>query len=268
MPIYERAVRELIRDAAVAIGITKERPVDRREVIAWFQEHYPKIKKGTITAHLIKMSVNAPSRVHYSVRSDGSDDLLFQVDPKHFRLYDPSHDAAPIYARPIATVPGETLPDDVQEEESDDLEVGGSRSAFAYEHDLRDYLAKNLGLIESGLRLYDDEGVRGVEYPVGGRFIDILGLDREGSLVVIELKVSRGYDRVVGQLLRYMGWITVNLAEPAQRVRGIIVARQITEDLQLACARLADIDLFEYELSVLLRRASFENPTRQPLQLT
>jgi hypothetical protein len=29
----------------------------------------------------------------------------------------------------------------------------------------------------------------------------------ENRLVVIELKVSRGYDSVVGQLLRYMEWI-------------------------------------------------------------
>jgi len=72
--------------------------------------------------------------------------------------------------------------------------------------DLRNYLVRNLGLIEPGLRLYDEEGITGVEFPVGGRFIDILALDRHDRYVVIELKVSRGYDRVVGQLLRYMGW--------------------------------------------------------------
>jgi hypothetical protein len=253
MPIYDRPVRELIREAAADIRITKERPVDRREVIAWFQERYPRIKKSTVTAHLIKMSVNAPSRIHYSVRGDGSDDLLFQVDPKHFRLYDPSRDPTPIYTEwDRSNIPaGRTPEDDVEEEED-----APSRSAFAYEHDLRDYLARNLTLIEPGLRLYDDEGVRGVEYPVGGRFIDILGLDHDGGLVVIELKVSRGYDRVVGQLLRYMGWITANLAEAAQRVRGIIIAKQITEDLRLACSRLQDIELFEYELSVSLRKAA------------
>ena len=43
-----------------------------------------------------------------------------------------------------------------------------------------------------------------VEYPVGGRFIDILPVDRNAGYVVIELKMSRGYDRTVGQLLRYM----------------------------------------------------------------
>jgi endonuclease len=89
---------------------------------------------------------------------------------------------------------------------------------------------------------------------VGGRFIDLLGVDDVGALVVIELKVSRGYDRVVGQLLRYMGWIEANLAEPSQRVRGIIVANEISEDLRLACHRLPHVDLYEYEMAVRLRK--------------
>jgi RecB family endonuclease NucS len=65
-----------------------------------------------------------------------------------------------------------------------------------------------MAAIEPGLRLYEEESVKGIEFPVGGRFIDLLGVDEAGALVVIELKVSRGYDRVVGQLLRYGGWIT------------------------------------------------------------
>lgn len=52
-------------------------------------------------------------------------------------------------------------------------------------------------------------------------------MDANGDLVVIELKVSRGYDRVVGQLIRYVAWIKKNLAEANQQVRGVIVAREI-----------------------------------------
>ena len=94
----------------------------------------------------------------------------------------------------------------------------------------------------------------GVEFPVGGRFIDILATDAENNLVVIELKVSRGYDRVVGQLMRYLAWVKKNLAEDEQRVRGIIVARAISEDLKLACSLVDGIDLYEYELSLELKR--------------
>ena len=101
-----------------------------------------------------------------------------------------------------------------------------------------------------GLKLYEDDGIRGFEFDAGGRRIDLLALDRSGSFVVIELKVSKGYDRVVGQLLRYMNWVRRELAEPGQRVRGIIICRAMSEDLRLACASLPDVELREYRLSV------------------
>ena len=63
---------------------------------------------------------------------------------------------------------------------------------------------------------------------------------------------------MVGQLLRYMAWIEKNHAEPDQRVRGIIVAREISEDLRLACSYLPTVGLFEYELSVLLKKVELE----------
>ena len=51
-----------------------------------------------------------------------------------------------------------------------------------------------------------------------------------------------------------MGWIAKNHASAGQRVRGVIVARDITEDLRLACLELANVQLFEYELAVTLRK--------------
>jgi endonuclease len=118
------------------------------------------------------------------------------------------------------------------------------------------YLAKNIAAIEPGLKLYEDEGITGVEFDVGGRRIDILAIDSSGALVVIELKVSKGHERVVGQLLRYIGWIKKYQAETGQRVRGLIVARSITEDLLLACSLLPDVKLVEYELSLKLRQVT------------
>jgi endonuclease len=242
-PLYDKPVRELMKDAASALVITTEKPVKRREIVAWFEHHYPAVKPATVSAHLLKMSTNAPSRIHYGVRQDGDDDLLFQMDAQHFRRYNPASDPPPI------TEAGLEDPE-IKDPDSDEAE----QSTFAYERDLSNYLSKNMAAIEPGLRLYEEEGVKGIEFPVGGRFIDLLGVDEDGALVVIELKVSRGYDRVVGQLLRYMGWIEANLAEPPQRVRGIIVANEISEDLRLACHRLPDVELYEYELAVRLRK--------------
>jgi endonuclease len=241
MAIHDKPVRELIPQMAADLVKQKDQLFSRGQAVTWFATHYPKIKKATISAHLYRFSTNAPVRLHYNPKPD--EDLLFQVDASHFRLYDPATDPTPIHSKADASVQQPPSPG-----ESD------APSQFAYEHDLRDFLAKNLSLIEAGLQLYNDEGITGIEFPAGGRFIDLLAVDSVKRLVVIELKVSRGYDRVVGQLLRYMAWIAKNHAEEGQSVRGIIVAREITEDLSLACSSLKNVVLYEYELSVMLRR--------------
>lgn len=247
MPIYDKPVRLLIREMVAALAPTPAQMFSKDSAIEWFAQHYPKIKEGTISAHLIRFSTNAPSRLHYSVKTD--EDLLFQVDSSHFRLYEQTSDPAPIHSKSDATA---------SQEKSVELTEVASPSEFAYESDLRDFLAKNLSLIEPGLQLYQDEGITGIEFPVGGRFIDILAIDAQKQLVVIELKVSRGYDRVIGQLLRYMAWIEKNHAESGQGVRGIIAAREISDDLKLACSYLPTVSLYEYELSVSLKKIAVD----------
>jgi len=240
--LNEKPVRLLMHDMVASMGIGPEDAFTREQAVNWFAEHYPNVKQGTVAAHLIRLSTNAPSRLQYSARPDGSDDKFFKVDGRTFRLYRPGADPTPL--REGAAASDEAPPSAADPE---------TTSEFAYEHDLRDYLARNLHLIDPSLRLYEDEGIRGVEFPAGGRFIDILATDGVGY-VVIELKVSRGYDRVVGQLLRYVGWIKRHHADAGQPVRGVIVAKEISEDLRIACAEVPGVSLFEYELSVALSR--------------
>ncbi len=243
MAIYEKPVKLLFKDMVKELGFKKGDVIQREQFFSWFKEKYPKIKEGTISAHLLRLSINAPSRVHYNVHQKGNDDLLFQIDSKRFRLFDPSSDPEPIYKKG-PTDPGEIDPPE------DPPEI----SEFAYEKDLQNFLSKNLHQIESGLKLYEEEDITGIQFPAGNRYIDILTLDKDNHYVIIELKVSRGYDRVVGQILRYMAWIKKNHADEGQLVRGVIVAREITEDLLLACSQIPNIDLYEYQLSVSLKR--------------
>lgn len=243
--LNEKPVRLLMHDMIASLGLTPGQPFTREQAVQWFAENYPNVKQGTVAAHLVRLSTNVPTRLQYSARADGSDDKFFKIDSSHFRLYEPGRDPTPISElSPVVEEPSE-----VTSEGSDE---------FAYEHDLRDYLARNLHIIEPALRLYTDEGITGVEFPVGGRYIDILAVDQAGGYVVIELKVSKGYDRVVGQLLRYVSWIKKNHADPGQGVRGIIIAKKISEDLRLACSEVPSVSLYEYALSVAVKRISLE----------
>lgn len=243
--IYEKPVCDLMLEMAEDLASAPGRFFRRQDAVEWFRKNYPLVKPGTVTAHLTRFSTNAPSRLHHRVRV-GADDLFFQADDGRFRRYEPDRDPAPLHPDQLM----DPLPDATDGDGENDA---GSRE-FAYEADLKRYLSKNLSLIEDGLKLYQEGEISGIEYPVGGRFIDLLAVDRQGALVVIELKVSRGYDRVVGQLMRYMGWIQMNLADEGQQVRGMIVARQISEDLRLACSLLSNVQLLEYSLSVSLKK--------------
>ena len=247
MAIYEKPTWQLMREMADELLRAPSDVLSKGQAVEWFRSKYPKLKQGTIEAHLIRMSTNVPVRHHYNAKP-GQDDLFYRIDTNRFRRYDPMHDPQPIYdGVRVATAR-------VDEEIEDGTAEFVGDSEFAYESDLRDYLARNLGLLEPGLKLYESEGISGLEFPAGGRLIDILAVDSSGALVVIELKVSRGYDRVVGQLMRYMGWVREKLADEGVKVRGMIVAREISEDLKFACSEISHVDLYEYKLSMSIAR--------------
>ncbi len=87
MAIYDKPVRFLMRDMADAFALSDGQSFTKQQAIDWFAEHYPKIKVGTITAHLIRLSTNAQSRLHYNAKQT-EDDIFYQIDGSHFRLYD------------------------------------------------------------------------------------------------------------------------------------------------------------------------------------
>ena len=257
MPIYEKTVKELMHEFAVQ-ELELGQVFSRRDAVRWFADHYPKIKSNTVEAHVDGMSVRAPRRRHHpNIKPDAGWDLFFKLSPREFRLWDPENDPAPWYKADFEAgiADGVAATDDVGEVAAEDDDPG-SRT-FAFEKDLQNYLVRNLGRLEPGLKLYEDEDgeFTGVEFPAGQRYIDILAVGSDDAYVVIETKVSRAYDRVVGQILRYMGWVKESLAGAAP-VRGIIVASEISEDLILATSSVGDIDLVEYEISFSLKPVS------------
>ncbi len=140
---------------------------------------------------------------------------------------------------------GTTIETEEQEEEE-----GSETEKFALEEHLQEYLYSNLMALEPGLKLWkDDRGIEGVEYNIDedGRRVDILAIDKMNVPVVIELKVSRGYQKVIGQCLYYKNRLKTLLNIP--KVRIIIIAHEITPELKTAALDLPDIDLFEYKIN-------------------
>ncbi|MGD0112957.1 MAG: endonuclease NucS domain-containing protein [Armatimonadota bacterium] len=131
-------------------------------------------------------------------------------------------------------------------------------AAFALEYQLRDFLAGNLSaiLVEGRkLRLYvDPTGRDGVEFQTDVGPVDILAIDETGAFVVFELKRARSPDHAIGQLSRYMGWVKQTIGK-GQGVRGVIVAKTISDNLRYAVGVIPDVSLFEYEVSFQLKAA-------------
>lgn len=178
--------------------------------------------------------------------------MFLKLPTGQFRLWDEKTDPAPIYRDDILKIEKGTPSEGDGVEQATGEPQSDSGAKFAYEEHLQSFLIQNLDLLDPGLRLYEEEGLAGVEFPAGSRYVDVLAIDRNGDLVVIELKVARGYDRAVGQILRYMAWVKKNLAG-GKRVRGIIVANEINEDLKLAASLVPDIKLAEYEILFRLK---------------
>ena len=144
--------------------------------------------------------------------------------------------------------------------ETDETEIDDSsapaETVFSLESQLRDFIAANMEAIQVNgrrLKLYvDAAGVDGVEYQTAVGRIDILAQDVEtGGMVVFELKRGRSPDHVIGQIARYMGWLKSTIAKEGD-VSGVVVAKQITENLRYAVAVVPGVSLFEYEVSFRL----------------
>jgi restriction system protein len=132
-------------------------------------------------------------------------------------------------------------------------------AAFVLERYLEDFIVSNFDTIFKGrLRIYkDSEGNEGQQYTTDIGPIDILAIDKETNrFVVIELKKGRPSDQVIGQILRYMGWVKKMLCKNDQAVEGLIICRDPDSKLSFALEMTNNINVRYYSVSFKLR----ENP--------
>lgn len=130
--------------------------------------------------------------------------------------------------------------------------------SFALEKHLEDFLVSNWAKTELGANyvIYTEGGeAQGQQFQTDTGPIDILAVSKDGTeLLVVELKRGRASDVVVGQILRYMGFVIKELATEEQSVRGVIIALDDDKKLRRALTATSGIDFYRYSMSFKLEK--------------
>lgn len=129
-------------------------------------------------------------------------------------------------------------------------------STFALEKHLEDFLVQNWSqtLLGKDYDVYQEEGeLVGRQFPTDTGAIDVLAISKDKkTLLVVELKKGRASDNVVGQIQRYMGFVKEELAEPNQKVQGVIIALEDDIRIKRALSVTNNIDFYKYQVSFKL----------------
>ena len=129
-------------------------------------------------------------------------------------------------------------------------------SVFGLEKHLEEFLIANWGstLLGRNYDIYQVDGeMVGQQFPSDTGPMDILAISKDQKeLLVVELKKGRASDVVVGQIQRYMGYAVAELAEPGQKVKGVIIGLEDDLRIRRALAVAPNIEFYRYEVNFKL----------------
>ena len=129
-------------------------------------------------------------------------------------------------------------------------------AAFAMEQHLEAFLVANWNqtFLSKDFAIYEEDGeLVGQQFATDAGPIDVLAVSRDKKrLLVVELKRGRASDVVVGQVLRYMGFVKEQIAEEDQLVEGAIIALDDDQKLRWALASVPAISFYRYQISFKL----------------
>ncbi len=158
----------------------------------------------------------------------------------------------------MATLEGE----DVAEELVTELASADKAAQFALERHLHDFLVDNWPNTELGREweIYNREGEpeAGVEFACNVGRIDILARHKtdRNSWLVVELKRGHASDYVVGQILRYMGWVKDHMCVGGS-VKGLIISFEVDDRLHYAVRAVPNLSLKTYRIDFQLVAPSY-----------
>jgi len=128
--------------------------------------------------------------------------------------------------------------------------------AFAMEKHLEAFLVANWNqtVLSKEFSIYEEDGEPvGQQYATDAGPIDILAISKDKKrLLVVELKRGRATDVVVGQVLRYMGFVKEQVAEKDQTVEGVVIALEDDQKLRWALLSVPSISFYRYQISFKL----------------
>ena len=136
---------------------------------------------------------------------------------------------------------------------------------FGLERYLQEFMRDNWEKIPAlkDWSLYEEDGdIVGYEYNTGevGR-IDLLARHKLAKKwLVVELKREQGTDQTMGQVQRYMGWVSENLASAGDQLEGMIICRSIDPALKYAIKMAQNLYVMTYEVDFHLRAPKTKSP--------
>jgi len=128
---------------------------------------------------------------------------------------------------------------------------------FGLERQLEEFLLENWGHTPLGMEwaIYttEDDPEAGNQFPTDVGPIDILARHkREPRLLVVELKRNQSSDQTVGQVLRYMGWVSQHLAGEGDSVEALIIAHRPDKATRYALLMVPGVSMMTYEVDFRL----------------
>ena len=139
-----------------------------------------------------------------------------------------------------------------------------AQTEFVLEKYLEEFIVSNFNVVFGpDIQIYTDaEGGYGKQYRTDIGPIDILAWEPAGdSYIVMELKKGRTSDVVVGQTLRYMGWVKEHLCKrdygEEKGVRGMIICRDWDERLEYALSVVHNMEAKFYRVDFQLSPTPF-----------